>query len=199
MDRSNGYEGVAAEFLAGRGGPQYADIAIGVAAVRAWAGRLPPGAIVIDVGCGSGLPITKVLLDEGLSVYAIDAAPSFVAAFERRFPGVPVACEPAEESSFFGRRFDGVLSWGLMFLLPSERQAALVRRFGEIVNPGGRVLFTAPPAPITWNDAMTGHESRSLGAVEYRRLLGEAGMIVLAEYEDEGENHYYDAIKAPPA
>jgi len=42
---------------------------------------------------------------------------------------------------------------------------------------------------------MTGQESRSLGADAYRRLLAEAGFTVLDEYEDEGENHYYDAIR----
>jgi len=38
-------------------------------------------------------------------------------------------------------------------------------------------------------------ESRSLGAAEYRKLLSEAGLRVTSEYEDVGENHYFDAIK----
>lgn len=68
MDRSNGYEGVAAEFLAGRGGPRSAGV--GATAVRNWARMLPRGSAVIDLGCGSGLPITAVLIAEGLNVYA---------------------------------------------------------------------------------------------------------------------------------
>ena len=75
IDRSNGYEGVAVEFLAGRGSAP--STAIGARAVRDWARTLPSGATVIDVGCGSGLPITKVLVSEGLNVYAIDAAPDY--------------------------------------------------------------------------------------------------------------------------
>jgi len=46
-----------------------------------------------------------------------------------------------------------------------------------------------------WNDALTGLESRSLGAVEYRRALASVGLSVIREYEDEGENHYFDALK----
>jgi hypothetical protein len=42
---------------------------------------------------------------------------------------------------------------------------------------------------------MTGLESRSLGAEEYRKQLSAAGLSVTSEYEDEGQNHYYDAIK----
>jgi hypothetical protein len=49
-----------------------------------------------------------------------------------------------------------------------------------------------------WNDAMTELESRSLGASEYRRQLSTAGLSVIAEYEDEGENHYFDAVKRDP-
>jgi len=169
--------------------------------VRAWARQLTPGASVLDLGCGSGLPITVVLLDAGLDVYALDASPSFVTAFKNRFPDTPVVCEAVEESSFFGRQFDAMLAWGLMFLLPVPVQRALIPRLSAALNSGGRLLFSSPPKAITWNDAMTGQESRSLGAPEYRRLLSAAGLDVLREYEDEGEgeNHYYDSIKVSAA
>jgi hypothetical protein len=42
---------------------------------------------------------------------------------------------------------------------------------------------------------MTGLESLSLGAEQYRKLLGIVGISVAEEYEDEGENHYFDAFK----
>jgi hypothetical protein len=48
---------------------------------------------------------------------------------------------------------------------------------------------------VVWNDAMTGLESRSLGAEEYRRQLSAVGLSVSSEYEDEGQNHYFDAFK----
>jgi hypothetical protein len=34
-----------------------------------------------------------------------------------------------------------------------------------------------------------------LGAEEYRRELKAVGLSVTAEYEDEGHNHYFDALK----
>jgi len=194
-DRSNGYEGMAVEFLAGRG--RAPSTAIGARAVRDWARTLPPGATVIDLGCGSGLPITKVLVNEGLNVYAIDASPSLVQAFRNNLPEIPVACEAVEDSLFFGRMFDGVVAWGLIFLLPAEEQRRLIQRVAAILVPGGRLLFTscAGTEPLVWNDAMTGLESRSLGAVEYRRELSSVGLSLIREYEDEGENHYFDALK----
>ena len=83
MDRSNGYESVSEEFLAGRGRNKTRSIAIGVKEVRNWARTLQPGSSVIDLGCGPGFPITVVLVEEGLHVFGVDAAPSFVAAFQR--------------------------------------------------------------------------------------------------------------------
>ncbi len=192
-DRSNGYEGVAAEFLAARG--RAPSTAIGTREVHNWAHRLSYGAAVIDLGCGSGLPITKILVSEGLKVYGIDASPSLVEAFRHNLPEIPVACESVEDSLFFNRMFDGVLAWGLLFLLKPEAQRSLLRRIADILAPGGRLLFTSPAEPVVWNDAMTGLESRSLGAAEYRRLLSAVGVSVNSEYEDEGQNHYFDAFK----
>jgi hypothetical protein len=48
---------------------------------------------------------------------------------------------------------------------------------------------------LVWNDAMTGRQSRSLGAAEYRALLSAVGLSVISEYEDEGQNYYFDAVK----
>ena len=171
---------------------------IGVKPVREWARTLMRGATVLDLGCGAGFPITEVLVTEGLNVYAIDASPSFVDAFRRNLPRIPVACEAVEDSTFFDRTFDAVLSWGLMFLLPAEEQRRLIQRIGDILLPGGRLLFTSPDEPVVWNDAITGLESRSLGAVEYRNQLMAAGLLVTREYLDEG-GYYFEASKTATA
>ena len=193
MDQSNGYEAISNDFLPRRGSAR--SIGIGVREVRNWAGTLPRRSSVIDLGCGPGFPITSVLVDEGLHVFGVDAAPSLAAAFQRNLPGTPILCEAVQVSRLFDRSFDAVLAWGLMFLLKAEEQHRLVQRFAEILVPNGRLLFTSPAQPVVWKDAMTGMESVSLGAEEYRKLLGAAGISVESEYEDEGENHYFNAFK----
>jgi SAM-dependent methyltransferase len=195
MDRSNGYEAVSEEFLARRGNSGTRSIAIGVKEVRKWAKTLPRGSSVIDLGCGPGFPITVLLVAEELQVFGVDAAPSFVAAFQRNLPGIPIICESVLESRLFDRTFEAVLAWGLMFLLKTEDQHRLIQRFAEVLVPGGHLLFTAAAKAGVWNDAMTGLASISLGAEQYRKLLGAVGISVAGEYEDEGENHYFDALK----
>jgi cyclopropane fatty-acyl-phospholipid synthase-like methyltransferase len=102
-----------------------------------------------------------------------------------------------QDSRFFDRAFDAVLAWGLIFLLFAEDQRRLIQRVGDILLPGGRLLFTscAGTEPSTWKDAMTGLESRSLGAEEYRSQFSAVGLSLTSEYEDEGQNHYFDAVK----
>jgi SAM-dependent methyltransferase len=195
MDPSNGYESVSEEFLARRGNSKTRSIGIGVKEVRKWAKTLPRGSSVIDLGCGPGFPLTVVLVEEGLQAFGVDAAPSLVAAFQRNLPGTPIVCESVLESRFFDQTFGAVLSIGLMFLLKAEEQHRLIRRFADILAPRGRLLFTSTAKPAVWNDVMTGLESISLGAEEYTRLLAAAGISVAQEYEDVGQNHYFDAFK----
>jgi len=117
------------------------------------------------------------------------------AAYRSRFPSARVACEPVEDSPFFGESFNGVLAWGLLFLLPATTQRSLVHRVASALQSGGRFLFTAPAQACSWTDLSTGQTSVSLGADAYKVLLADAGLKLVAEHQDEGENRYYEALK----
>jgi 2-polyprenyl-3-methyl-5-hydroxy-6-metoxy-1,4-benzoquinol methylase len=186
-DKSNGYNRVAGAFLNARqeGG-------IGAAEVLAWARReLPDTAEILELGCGHGV-ITQPLVEAGFRVYGVDASPRLVAEFQHRLPGIPVECAAAEESNYFGRQFDAIVSWGLLFLLPAHTQRILISRMAQAVRrPGGRILFTAPEPECKWVDVLSGWESRSLGREEYERLFAASGMKLASTSEDAGNNFYY--------
>lgn len=186
-DASNGYEAVAEAFMSHR------SASTGVAMVRRWTEDLSPGAAVLDLGCGHGVPISQVLVDRGLTVYGIDASPTMIDRFRARFPGAVAECAGVENSEFFGRAFDGVIAWGLMFLLSEEMQADLIQKVARVLKPGGRFLFTAPRRASEWQDSLTGRKSVSLGSDAYIRSMQRAGLVVLEEDEDDGQNHYYFA------
>lgn len=189
-DASHGWEQVADAFIAARDRS-----AIGVDVVRAWARDLPRGATILDLGCGTGVPIAQALIEDGFNVYGVDASPTLLAEFQRRLPQMRAACEPVETSAFFGRRFDGVVAVGLVFLLPADVQRSLIFRVASALDPGGRFLFTAPAQACAWADLMTGRESRSLGADAYVGLLAEAGLALAGNATDEGGNYYFHAVK----
>lgn len=190
-DSANGYEDIAERFIAGRGQRPTVGDAIGAATIRAWAESLPMGATVLDLGSGPGEPSTRVLREAGLTPFAVDASPTMVAAFRERFPDVPIECNTVEASSFFDREFDAVLAWGLLFLLEPDAQAQVIGKVARALKRRGRFLFTAPRESHEWLDAMTGRQSRSLGAATYERLLQAAGLLRVGEARDEGDNYYY--------
>jgi SAM-dependent methyltransferase len=192
VDESNGYDSIAEIYIKGRG---RAVNGVGSSTARAWAQTLSIGSEVLDLGCGTGIPVTKILLEAGLKAYAVDASPKMVADFKQNFPDVPVACESVERSSFFNRTFDGIISVGMMFLLSEKIQRALIPKMAAALNPGGKLIFTSPLDKIEWKDAMTEQLSRSLGAGQYRRLMLASGLSIGEEFDDEGGNHYFSGVR----
>lgn len=188
-DPANGYETHAAEFRHWREQSN-----IGVATVLQWAQGLPPGAAVLDLGCGSGLPLGKVLAEHGFSLYGIDASPTLAVAYQQLLPQAQVVCEKLEDSDFFQRQYAGVLCVGVLFLLPEATQRQLFAKVAAALLPGGVWLFSAPAQACRWGDVLTGLESVSLGTAAYQQLLEQAGLQLQAQYQDEGGNVYFAAI-----
>ncbi len=189
-DPSSDYEYMASEFIRRRGTG-----GIGAATVREWTRRMRRGSTVLDLGCGHGVPISQVLVDEGFDVYGIDASPSMIAAFRTRFPSAHAECATVETSDLFGRSFDGIVSWGLLFLLPVDTQERLIGKVAKALAPGGQFAFTSTLHACTWTDILTGTPSISLGGDRYRSILASEGLEIVGEASDEGDNHYYFAWK----
>jgi 2-polyprenyl-3-methyl-5-hydroxy-6-metoxy-1,4-benzoquinol methylase len=188
-DKSNGYEEVAELFMSER------DSRTGVSTVREWSRTLAPGSSILDLGCGHGVPISQVLIEASFKLYGVDASKTVIESFRKRFPNVHAECAAFEDSSFFGRTFDGVVAVGLVFLLNPDVQFLLIRKVAQVLNSNGKFLFTSPKEKCTWGDILTHRESVSLGADRYRELLQAEGLILVGEMADEGNNHYYSVRK----
>ena len=189
-DVSSGYEEIAADYMAVRSSTCGRDL------IRQWAATMPIGSRVLDVGAGFGEPLTSVLVDCKLCVSAIDASPTMVDAFQQRFPDIEIACETAQESHFFGKKFDAIMAVGLIFLLPLDQQDRLIRRLADALKPDGRLLFSSPFQRCEWIDVLTGQLSQSPGADVYHRILSECGFQQITNLTDEGGSYYYDARRS---
>ena len=150
MDVSASWEGASERFMANQSH-------IGAASVSARGNdRLPLSSGILDIGWSSGTPIVRALVDSGFSIWGIDASPSLLSAYRRALPNMPAVFEPVLHSSFFGRTFVGIVSIGLIFLLDGKGQRMLLARVADILEPGGRFLFTASRQARRWNDTLTG-------------------------------------------
>jgi 2-polyprenyl-3-methyl-5-hydroxy-6-metoxy-1,4-benzoquinol methylase len=188
-DKCNGYEEVAQLFMCER------DSLTGVSTVRQWSRTLVRGSSILDLGCGHGVPISQALIEDGFTVYGVDASASLLESFRRRFPNVHAECSAFEDSTFFRRTFDAVVAVGLMFLLRPDVQCLLIRKVKQALNSNGQFLFTSPKEKCIWQDILTHRESVSLGAQRYREVLQSEGLILVGEMSDEGNNHYYSVRK----
>ncbi|MDH4080540.1 MAG: class I SAM-dependent methyltransferase [Nitrospira sp.] len=189
-DAARFYEAQAMKYLDARDRSR-----VGTGIVQSWARSLPSGSTVVEIACGGGYPITRVLVDSGLTVWAVDSSPTLLRQFRLRFPAIPTQCASALDSDYFGRTFDAVTSIGFLFLLRENEQLAFLHRVSKILRPQGHFLFTAPVEMGTWQDVTTGLECWSLGRATYTRALEREGFRVIRTHIDEGENNYYETEK----
>ena len=187
-DGANGYEQHAETFMGAR------NPTIGLSVMRAWASQFASGSELLELGCGHGV-ISQVLLEAGLKLSVVDASPTLLREFHDRFPDVEIECSTAQESELLRRKYDGVVAWGLIFLLAETDQRLVLRRAADALRPGGRFVFTAPTEALTWKDSITEMPSLSLGAAVYAPLLQDLGLHVSPGVIDEGGNRYYEGIK----
>jgi len=132
-----------------------------------------------------------MLMEEGFTLHGLDASAKMIAAYRNRLPNVLAECSAVEDSEFFGRAFEGIVAWGLIFLLTAAVQPVAIQKAARALNSGGKLLFTAPEQTGSWADALTGRESVSLGFEQYRRMIESAGLKLDGVTTDEGDNHYY--------
>ena len=163
----------------------------GHAVIEMWAKGLPSCGHVLDLGAGTGFPVTQALCDAGLTVTALDASPAMVSMFKTAFPDVSVWCEPVENSDRLDQSYDGIAAIGLIFLLPETSQRDLIRKMVGALRPGGALIMSAPLEEGEWRDRLTGRMSLSLGRAQYTQCLRMAGLHALSFAEDRGGNHYY--------
>jgi len=96
---------------------------------------------ILDVGSGTGIPLTKELITLGFEVTGVDIATEMIEKAKRNIP----------EATFFlgdivsieiNRKFDGILAWDSLFHLPLESQEKVIRKIVGLLNVDGILLFT---------------------------------------------------------
>ena len=145
-------------------------------------GLLPlPRPAVLDLGCGSGEPMARYLVERGCDLTGVDSAPEMITLCEARLPGQTWLVGDMRSLSL-GRAFDGVLAWDSFFHLPHDDQRRMFPVFRAHAAPGAALMFTSGPAHGVAVGAFEGEPlyHASLDGAEYRALLGANGFAVAA-------------------
>ena len=143
-------------------------------------GLLPANATILDIGCGSGMPIAHDLIRRGYQVTGVDAAPEMLALFHVNLPGCPTQLADMRHLAL-GRQFAGLLAWDSFFHLSATDQRAMFQRFRAHAAPNAALMFTSGPAEGRAIGELQGEalHHASLGPAEYRDRLAAAGFRIV--------------------
>jgi SAM-dependent methyltransferase len=147
---------------------------------------LPSGGSVLDMGCGSGQPIARHLLENGFAVVGVDSSPTFIGKCRSRFPQAEWIVADMRELSV-NRKFDGLIAWDSFFHLSHEDQRGMFAVFREHASSGAPLLFTSGPEHGEAIGSFQGESlyHASLSSGEYRSLLESHGFRVLDHVIDD--------------
>lgn len=103
--------------------------------------RLPAGARVLDIGCGTGVPSAGMLAESGLEVVGIDVSTEMLALARRNVPGGRfIAMDVLELDSSLGE-FDAVTAFFSLLMLRRVDIPRVLRRVRAALRPGGIVAI----------------------------------------------------------
>lgn len=148
------------------------------------ASRVPAGARVLDIGCGSGYG-DFILITKAASVFGIDRDSTAIEYATRKAKervekrisyGVLDASEPVGEDV---KKFGAVVCIEMIEHVNAEAQAALLKNAVTMLEPGGVFILTTPEKGT---ETMTWHHVRELSRSELDSML--APYFDHIEYDD---------------
>jgi ubiquinone/menaquinone biosynthesis C-methylase UbiE len=174
----------------------------GVPEAMALASSIRPGGRVLDVGCGNGVPLTKVLLASGHRVVGLDSAGNMLRRFRSNCPETPAARGIVQACPFAAQTFDAAMAWGVLFHLKPAEQVQAIANVARVLKAGAPFLFTAGYPDViddsgdhvgVMNDVEFHYYSFSKDG--YGSLLVDHGFTLIDFHTDRGKNGYYLARK----
>jgi cyclopropane fatty-acyl-phospholipid synthase-like methyltransferase len=154
---------------------------------------------VLDVGCGTGVPVGRALADAGHEVVGVDISAGQLAVARRQAPAVRLVRGDMSCLAFADASFDAVVSFYAIFHLPRELHAALFARAHDWLKPGGWLFASVSfPEESAYVEEFFGVEMywSNYGIARYRRMLREAGFVIAHE---SVLSHGYESDAKPEA
>lgn len=101
--------------------------------------KLPGGSPVLDIGCGCGLPATR-LLSRNFEVTGVDLSEVQIQRAKQLVPSARFVCSDIMALDFESGSFAAVVSFYAIIHLPLEEHLPLFRKIHSWLRPGGYLL-----------------------------------------------------------
>ena len=138
-------------------------------------------ASILDIGCGSGVPIARYFTEQGHALTGVDSSPSLIQICKGTFPRQDWIVADMRRLSL-GRVFSGILAWDSFFHLCPDDQRRMFPIFRSHAAPNAALMFTSGPSHGEAIGVYQGEPlyHASLDEAEYRALLADHGFHVVA-------------------
>lgn len=134
--------------------------------------RIPEKGKILDLGCGSGEPIAKFLIEKEFQLYGVDGSKNMIELCKQRFPNHKWLIADMRTLDL-KEKFDAVIAWDSFFHLKQGDQRHMFKIFRNHINTNGILLFTSGPENGEVVSKLDGRDiyHSSLSPNEYRELL----------------------------
>jgi SAM-dependent methyltransferase len=145
------------------------------------AGLLRPGAGVVDLGCGAGIPATRELTNHGLQVIGVDFSAVQLRRARRLAPAARLVQADMATLQLTPASVDAVVSFYAVIHLPLADQRALFGRIQSWLRPAGLFLAIVGAQPWTGTECFHGADMYwdHADTDTYRYWLTAAGLTPL--------------------
>jgi SAM-dependent methyltransferase len=113
--------------------------------------RLPEGSPVLDIGCGCGLPATKLLADR-FDVMGVDFSAVQISRAKRLVPAARFVCGDILEQCFPPDSYAAIVSFYATIHMPLEEHPELFGKIALWLHPSGYFLGTVGHSEWTGED-----------------------------------------------
>ena len=101
-----------------------------------------PGGQVLDAGCGTGIPFTRDLVDNGFQVMGIDISQKMLDLAKQHVPEAIFETGDMTALDFEDNSFDGIISTYAVFHVPRMEHFTLFQDFHRILRKDGVLLLS---------------------------------------------------------
>jgi SAM-dependent methyltransferase len=108
-----------------------------IRAVELLLDRLPAGAQVLDLGCGTGLPTARQLADGGCAVTGVDISPAMLEQARHNVPEATFVERDLVDVDPSVGHFDAVVAFFSLLMLPRRRIVEVLESLRDVLTPGG--------------------------------------------------------------
>ncbi|OLQ94577.1 methyltransferase [Vibrio ponticus] len=132
------YDAIASQWLAVRTHLASIDQAM----FERFVALLPSEAKLLDLGCGSGEPISKLLSKYGFNITGVDRSHKLLKHAQSILPQHQWLQAELEEFKP-SEHYHGVVIWDSMFHLPREQHLSLLKKAYHCLNSGGAAIISS--------------------------------------------------------